>query len=347
MQRTRWLSRLGAWFAPSGAWALRLLAVVAGVGVLFSVLWFIPTPYYITAPGAAIDTSRLITTPGGEAHRGRLYMLVLNTDRANLLWYLEAKVDHRSSLETKEQFLGNVPDYDKYLELTRQMMADSQKTAKAIALHQLGYGLGVQAVGAEITDLGTGSPVAGLLQKGDVIVEAGGKPVRNTADLTTFMKGISPGTKVDLRLRRNGQELSLTVPTIESAVADRKGTAAFVIFIKDSLLFDLPVDVEIQPGAVTGPSAGLMFTLQIIDQMTPGGITGNRVIAGTGTIEANGSIGPIGGIQQKVYTAEAAGASVMFVPRGNYADAQKVATRVELVPVDTYGDALTWLQQHR
>lgn len=340
------MQRIRDWLDRWSLWLRRFVAVLAGLAMLSAALWFIPTPYYVTAPGAAIDTSRLIAVPGGQQHRGHLYMLVLNTDQANLFWYLEAKIDRRSDLETKAEFLGSIPDYDKYLEMTRQMMEDSQKTAKAIALQQTGYGRGVQTNGAEVTDLGTGSPAQHFLQKGDVIIEANGQPVRRALDLTTIMVSIKPGTAVPVKLRRGTQELSLNVPTVESSSPDRRGSAAFVVFIKDSLQFDLPLDVQIKPGSITGPSAGLMFTLQIIDQLTPGGIVGDRIVAGTGTIEADGSVGVIGGVQQKVYTAEAAGASVMFVPRGNYDDARKVAASIQLVPVNTYKDALQWLKEH-
>jgi len=119
------------------------------------------------------------------------------------------------------------------------------------------------------------------------------------------------------------------------------------IFIKDYLVFDVPIPVQIRSGLITGPSAGLMFTLQIIDQLTPGGLTGDMVIAGTGTIEHDGSVGSIGGVRQKVFAAEVAGASVIFVPRENYPAAAAAATRIQVVPVDNVRDALNWLNQQK
>ena len=125
---------------------------------------------------------------------------------------------------------------------------------------------------------------------------------------------------------RGGEEL--TADAAHPGVAGGRaaeGTAVFGITIQDELEFDDDaVPVEIRSGSIFGPSAGLMFTLQIIDQLTPGGLT-DLVVAGTGTIEPDGRVGRIGGVQQKVYTAEAAGADLMFVPRGNYEEAAAVA----------------------
>jgi len=340
------LALLRTWLSRRGASARRLISLVLAFGVGFSILWFTPTRYFVTAPGAAIDTSRLVQVTGGQARAGHLYMLILSTQPANLFWYLYAKLDPRAELETKEEFLVGYEDYGKYVELTRQMMANSQHAAPAVALQLLGYGQGVRSAGVRITELVPGSPVKGVLQKGDVITEVRGQLVLSQSDLRDALSRITPGTPVPMQVKRGSQVLSLVVPTAEHTDPERKGTAAILAFIMDELSFDIPIPVKINAGPISGPSAGLMFTLQIIDQLTPGGISGGLKVAGTGTIEPDGKVGRIGGVQQKVYTAEAAGADVLFVPRGNYADAAKVATRVSLVPVDTVRDVLDWLKGH-
>lgn len=329
-------------------WARRLGVASALLAIVGGILFYTPTPYYITAPGAAIDTSRLISVQGGEAHRGHLYMLVLNTQPANLFWYLYAQVDNRAELETKEEYMGTIEDYSKYLEMTRQMMSDSQRTARAIALQQLGYGRGVIPSGLRITGFATESRARETLQEGDLILTADGVALATRSDLQEVLAKHRPGDQITVGLRRGEQELSVPVTTMEAPEADRKGQPVLGVFIEQVLEFDdAALSVEIHSGAITGPSAGLMFTLQIIDQLTPGGLVPDVVVAGTGTIEPDGSIGEIGGVQQKVYTAEAAGAGIMFVPRANYEDARAVAKRVEVVPVDTIRDALSILSQMR
>lgn len=336
-----------AWYSRRRPWVRRLLVLGLLIGVAGGVLGFTPTPWYITAPGAAIDTSRMITVQGGKPHRDNLFMLIVQTEPANLFWYLYARLDRRAVLESPQEFLGpGIEDYQEYLEETRRMMADSQATAKAVAEQLLGYGKGAVPSGVEITNFLPDSPAAAVLKKGDVIVEAAGRPVRSRADLTAVLTATPAGKSVPVRVRRGGAEASLVVPTGEQTDPARKGQAAFGVYIADSLNFDVPIPVDIHAWEITGPSGGLMFTLQIIDQLTPGGITGGVPIAGTGTVQADGSVGPIGGVQQKVYTAETAGAKVMFVPRKNYQDAKQVATRIELVPVDRVQDALAWLKEH-
>lgn len=339
------MSLIRSWWSRRSLWTRRLILSIIGFFTLLTTLLVWPTPLYITAPGAAIDTSRLVQVEAGKPHRGRLLMLVVTTQPATLFWYMYGKLDSRAVLETEREFLGEIPDYQKYLELTRQMMADSQSTAKAVALELLGYGQGVRSLGVKVTDLTTGSPSAGHLQGGDLIVAAQGRPVTRVADLTAVMRGVAPGSLVELKIRRGDQFLTLSVPTQEHP--DRPRTAALGIFIKDELSFDIPIPITVRSGAITGPSAGLMFTLQIVDQLSAEPISGRLVVAGTGTVEADGSVGRIGGVQQKVFTAEAAGADLIFVPRGNYEDARKVATRIEVVPVDHVRDALEWLNRKR
>lgn len=321
----------------------RLFWSAAGILLLAAALWFVPTPYYVLAPGAAIDTSSVVTVEGGHPRRGGLYMLIVTNRPANLFWYLYSKVDSRAELQTRTEFLGNIPDYQQYRVLTRRMMENSQLMAKALGLKWAGRGTGVEQIGAEITGLLAGSPVQGVLQPGDIITEVEGEPVRSAEELAARVRRLTPGTPVVLTLVRGEQQLTLKVPTGAHSDPQRQGEAALGVFITDAFRFDLPVPVQIRTGEITGPSAGLMFTLEIVDQLSPSGITGGLRVAGTGTVEPDGRVGPIGGVQQKVFTAEAAGADVMLVPRENYEEALAAATQIQLVPVSTVEEALTWL----
>jgi len=332
------------WYRQLDAWVRRLLALSSLIAVVGAVLVYTPTDYYVTAPGAAIDTSRLVMVENGDPHRGRLYMLVVNTQPANLFWYLYAKLDRRAVLQTKEEYLGSFETYREYVEWSRREMDDSQRTARAVAFELLGFGEGVRSVGVRVVGILADSPVRGALHAGDVITALNGERVTDVVSLRSRLAEVPAGTQVHATVLREGAELALVLPTRASTEPGREGTAVLGITIQDELDFDDDaVPVEIRSGRIFGPSAGLMFTLQIIDQLTPGGLT-DRVVAGTGTIEPDGRVGVIGGVQQKVYTAEAAGAELMFVPRGNYADAVAVATRVEVVPVDHVRDALDWLR---
>lgn len=338
------MPRIVTWYGRRSAWFRRLVLFLFSVTILGLVLWFTPTPYYITAPGAAVDTSRLVRVAGAEVRRDRLYMLIVTTRPANLLLYLYHLADSRSYLESREEFLDGLPDYEEYVESTRRMMTDSQNTAKAVAEQLLGYGRGATPIGVQITAITTYSQVRGILALDDVIVAMDGKPVRKQADLREILAAKTPGAVVAVRVRRGGRELDLHVRTVEHPDPEYKGRALLGVQIEDSLIYDVPIPVEIKPGAITGPSAGLMFTLQIIDQLSPEPLAGDLLVAGTGTVEWDGRVGAIGGVKQKVYTAEAAGAQVIFVPVDNYPDASEAATRIQVVPVETVQDALDWLR---
>ena len=113
-----------------------------------------------------------------------------------------------------------------------------------------------------------------------------------------------------------------------------------------STVLNFPFSLVISSGDISGPSAGLMWALGVSDVLTPGDLTGGRVIAGTGAIGPDGTVYPIGGVQEKVVTAKAHGATVFFVPVQDAADARRAATGITLVPVKTYADALHWLLTH-
>nr|PZN44721.1 MAG: hypothetical protein DIU70_02005 [Bacillota bacterium] len=123
--------------------------------------------------------------------------------------------------------------------------------------------------------------------------------------------------------------------------------AALGLLVRDAYAVDLPLAVELEPGGITGPSAGLIFSLEIVEQLTGEPLAGDLRVAGTGAVDPEGRVGPVGGVAQKVYTAEAAGARVLFVPRENYEEARAVATRVEVVPVGSVAEAVAWLRAHR
>jgi Lon-like protease len=330
------------WYRRRSLLARRFLVSASLLLVLISLLWFTPTRLYVTAPGAAIRTEQLVRVPGGRENPGRLMLLVVAAQPANLFWYLYARVDPRVELETRRQFLGTIPNYREYVRLNRLEMADSQQTAMAVALQVLGLGAGVTPEGVHVVSLQPGAPAAAYLQPDDILLAVTGTAVRSVEQLREQMRAVEPGAAVDLTVQRAGGVQSLRVPTYEDP--DRPGQALIGAIIKTTYHFDIPVPIQIKAGSITGPSAGLIFALTIIDKLTEGGIKGGLSVAGTGTILPDGRVGPVGGVAQKVFTAEAAGAQVLFVPRSGYAEAAAAATRITVVPVDTIHDALDWLR---
>ncbi len=327
---------------------LAIFAVIIVASGLTIVLLHTPAQpaYFYVGPGAAYDTARLVTVEkGSKPLSGHLYILTVNTQPASLFWRLYARLDSRGGLQPARDFLGGYPNYAEYLEDEAQMMLDSQMTAIVVAEQAAGLPARIEPQGAEVKNTLKGAPAEGILERGDIVIRVGATPVYSAEDLRRALAQYGPGDPVALTVRRGAATQSVTVTP--RPAADDKLRAELGVYIDDARpKFEIPVPVKYSSGEITGPSAGLMFCLQIISQIQGKDIARGLVVTGTGTISAGGRVGPIGAVTQKVHTAEAAGADVMFLPRENYDEASKVKTRLRLVPVDTLQDALTWLQSY-
>ena len=187
-------------------------------------------------------------------------------------------------------------------------MTSSQDAATAAALTELGY----DVTDAVVAGVDKGSPADGTLQKGDVILAVDGTKVANSNELVAAVKSADVGAPIEFDVRRKGTDLQLSVTPREVDGAPQVGIQV------GTQTTDFPVDVTIGiDPAIGGPSAGLMFSLGIYDTLTKGSLTDGKTIAGTGTIDAAGVVGPIGGIQQKIVGARDAGAELFLVPPDN------------------------------
>ena len=187
------------------------------------------------------------------------------------------------------------------------------------------------------------SPAAAALVPGDIIVAVDGTAVEFAGDVIAALAGRRPGDSIVLGVDRNGQ---LVEEMVTLGASPGEPTRAFLGVSLETvdLEVDTPDDVAIETRNVGGPSAGLMFTLGIIDALTADDLTRGHRIAGTGTIHLDGDVGPIGGVRQKVIAARDAGAGYVLVPTGNLADALDAAgDDIEVVAVDTVDDALGFL----
>lgn len=308
--------------AAVGTWS----AVVALV--LLLVLSFLPTAYVIQQPGPVFNTLGttadaagkqvpLISVSGAKTYptAGALDLLtvqVVGNRQQTPSWMQLAAAwfqPSRAVLPLDAIF----PDGQTVKQSDQEnaaMMVDSQKEATAAALKELGY-----TVTPRITvySLTADSAAAGLLHAGDVITAANGTAV---TDATTLREVIAAakGTPVALTVERDGTDRTVHVTPREQ---DVDGTPTWLIGVTLTTDFHFPIDVKLQLNNVGGPSAGMMFALGIIDTLTPGQLNGGHRVAGTGTIDAAGTVGPIGGIQQKMFGAKDNGAQYFLAPAAN------------------------------
>jgi len=334
---------------PATRRQLTLLLAVAGIaaGVLAAAL--IPVPYVILSPGPTLNT--LSARPGGKyliqisGHptyptNGHLNLVTVSyqggpANSLNLFTALQGWLSPNEAVVPQEELFPTNQTQQQVTRQDTQQMVSSQQLAQAAALCQLG----IKFRTIDTVDfVQSGMPAAGVLHKGDIITAVDGKPVTCKTPTGTLIKARAPGSTVALTVDRNG-----VTHTFRLKTANVKGNAVVGVGVFESYRF--PFQVKISVGDIGGPSAGLMFALGIIDKLTPGNLTGGKFIAGTGEITANGAVGPIGGIQQKMAGARAAGATVFLTPAGNCRDtAGAVPQGLRLIKVSTLAGAVRELK---
>ena len=223
---------------------------------------------------------------------------------------------------------------------SQEEMTQSQKIAAAVALRYLGYKVKVKTSGVAVTAVFPGTPADGKLEVGDVVVSVNGKPVKTTDELRRAMSTVKVGAGVTFGVRRSGGVQTVSLQTIEST--DEPKHAIVGVQIEQSASIDLPVDVRIDTGSIGGPSAGLAFALDIVDELGTDVDDDKRIVV-TGALDLDGSVAAIGGIKQKTIAARDADADLFLVPDDNAADARRYADGLGVVPVSTFREALSGL----
>jgi PDZ domain-containing protein len=223
-------------------------------------------------------------------------------------------------------------------QIDQQDMAHSQQIAAAVALKAAGKNVIMRPTGALIDGVAAGAPADGKLHPDDVIVAIDGTPVRTRQDVFVAMKKHKIGDQVTFTVRRGKQTLTQTLGTIASD--DLPKRAVVGIAVEPALDIQLPVHVAIDAGGVGGPSAGLAFALDVLEELGHNVLHGHK-IAATGEIFPDGSVGPIGGIKQKVIGARDAGVDAFLVPAGDNARYAKAhAEGLKIIPVESFPQAL-------
>lgn len=316
-----------------------LLALLLSAGLLSGLFW--PTSQMVTYPGLAINMNRYVHVEGGQPHGEIMGLLVFDRPAFPADW-LYAKLFPAYSfrpIETLGMSLGQ------YESLVRDMKTEADQLGSAIAFQEAGIGVGIRRNGAKVVLVDTEGPASGKLKPGDIIVQVNEAEVTTMADLRAQMADVAPGSTVRLVLLREGVSVSREVLT--KGNPEQPGQAIMGIQVMDSLQPDLPLAVTFRRYIAHegGPSHGAALALTLLDQLIPGGVTHGRRVAVTGTIDADGNIGRIGGIRQKAFTAKRDGADVFFVPAGQEGEAQAGAPELRIIPVGTFDEMLSWLRK--
>ena len=323
----------------SSAIALVLVLVVAVVRV----------PYVALAPGPTFNTlgvddkgTPVISVTGHQVYddTGHLNMTTISVVvPLTLAQAMRGWFRHDYAVVPRDAIYPPDKSTDEVRKEDEADFKESQSNATTAALRYLGYKGTLRVIADSVRK---GAPADGVIKAGDAILTVDGKPVTGKTRLVELITAHQPGESVELGLLRSGKPMTVRVGT--AAMTEKDGTVRPVIGVTPLERVDFPVKVTISLGDIGGPSAGLMFALGIIDKLEPGSLTDGRFIAGTGTIDAAGKVGPIGGIQQKLIGAKRKGATVFLVPADNCAEAlSSPPDGLKLVKVSSLRSALTEL----
>ncbi len=305
--------------------------------LLVGVLAF-PKSYVLISPGSARGVDSLISVAPDHSYEpsGDFFLLSVSVAQTRFLGEaLSGWVDDDVDVHETEEVFGTASPQE-YREQNVAAMSDSKQVAMYVALRRLGYEVTENGDGVFVNDIDPTVPAAEVLRQGDVVVEADGTKTLLMGDLVDVIEAHKPGDLLTLRVRRQGAERDVSAKLVE-----REGRTILGVLIETAnQSFNYPFEVSIDSENIGGPSAGLAFTLGLIDRLTDGELAGGAEVAVTGTIQPDGSVGLVGGIRQKALAARRAGATLMLVPKAELAEAKRNAGDLEVRGVQTLDDAL-------
>jgi PDZ domain-containing protein len=335
-----------------------VVAVLIAVAAFVIATSLISAPYTELVPGDAQPVAGLITVPHGSGHPidGKVLLTDVGVQSLHYLEYYYAKLfpNRDNAIFPTGEITGNLPNSE-FVAQGVVDMAESQLTAKSVAFRQLGYAVPERDIGVTLYVIDPGSPAWKTLQVGDVVSSIDNVPTTNPVALQNAVRAHQPGDTVTIRVGSitnplPGHDVSVRLGSI---TADNKKVAFLgigdpatpIAAMGTQPQYDFPFPVSINSDDIGGPSAGLAWTLGILNALSGGNITGGRIVAATGTIRPDGSVGDVGGVQQKTVAVNDAGATVFLVPQPELSTARAMAGRnLKVFAVGTLAQALNDLE---
>ena len=315
-----------------------LITALLAIGVMAT-----PLPYVVLKPGPTVNTLGSdngkeviqVTNADTSTSTGQLRLTTVGVQpEVELVWAIRGWLSNQQAVVPRELIYPPNQTEKQVEQQNAQEFQTSQSSAETVALRELGY-----PVETFVTEVTAGGPSVGVLQKDDVITAVDGTTVTSRDKLTELVRAKPAGTALTVAYTRGGKAGTAKIATQVDKDSDTPR-----IGVQIDQRQPHPFTVKIDLDEIGGPSAGLMFTLGIIDKLRPADLTGGKIIAGTGTIDYDGNVGPIGGIPQKLVGAKEAGAQIFLVPADNCAEALRNAVPgLPMAKVATVQDALTAL----
>lgn len=335
---------------------LAIWSSVVGLGLLVSgviAAAVVQVPYWSLSPGAIRDTAAVISVDGVETYpfEGSIaFTTVSNNGRLSVLQLAVAWFDPDATIIHEDEFLVGT-DREQNRQINLQLMDMSTQNASYVALSRLGYDVATVGTGAMVIRVEEGSAAEGVLEVGDTIVEVDGSAIELAEELVEAIGGLPPGTEVAMAVQPlDGSDIDERTVVLGAREDDPARGFLGVSPTTRDLAFEFPFQIRFATGGVGGPSAGLAYTLALLDMLTPGDLTGGLDLAITGTIDRDGNIGPIGGLEFKTIAARNDGYDLFIVPASSTPEDLELAyeragDRLEIVEVSHLDEVLDLLEE--
>ncbi len=328
----------------------KFLLVALSLFIVITTLSFVPTDYYFMSPGPPYQWEIEYGEVDNFLFEGNLFQLTVRRDEANVLIYAWSLLNDSYDLYPREVILPDGVSPKELTEISIQNMRTSENVAIAVALKNLGYEIETKGDGVLVVGLLDDSPVKDKLKKGDLLNSINNTEIFSATEFISTLRTYSIGESVSIGLLREvdkvKEQMYIETTLIEHVEYKGEPMVGFLATTVNER-FDFPFEIDIKTGNVGGPSAGLMMALNVYNNLIPEDITNSMIVAGTGTIEIDGSVGPVGGIKQKIIAAKRAGAELILVPVANFEEAKPFETdKTEIVAVDSFDKALSVILQY-
>ncbi|NVY95713.1 PDZ domain-containing protein [Lactobacillus sp. DCY120] len=333
----------------------KILGLVVLVVVLLGIcLW--PWSGVIEAPGTADAVSSVVKVKKHGPHdSGRFLFTTVTLKRLNLLTWLQARNNPFQTQQTQKEIMGHNTRQE-YTQVQSFWMDSSLQNATIAAFKEAHHKYRRKYVGAYVTDVLPQSHFFKKLRVGDNLIALNGQKIHSVQGAIGYLKKQPQDKKIKVTYRRDKQRHIVYEKLTFLKTQKRFGLG---LSLADNFKMKTKPDVLMEAGNIGGPSAGLMFALQVYQQVSSHNLTQQRLIAGTGTIDPQGQVGPVGGIEKKVYAAWQQRAKIFFTPapqaqekktETNYYQAQKAAQKLQasmkIVPVHNLNEAINYLETH-
>lgn len=327
----------------------RKIVIAAIVVVVLILLSFVNLPIWAVAPGKAQEVASLIKIEGASntPKSGHIFMTDVSLGPVSPVQWLLDKMNSNVELVPSSAILGNSPP-SSFIPTQLDEMKQSKQAATVAALSYLGYDLNI-INGALIAGIAKVSVVSSVLHVGDLITDVNGTTITSARQFVSVVSTFKPKDSVKISYipaalvanRGSSGSVAKTVSVTLGSRPDDASKPYLGINITDGVSYNTPFKVTISTPGIGGPSAGLAFTLGIIDRIEGGGLTKGNTIAATGTISPDGSVGDVGGVPQKTITVERAGAKLFLVPPQEFnAAMSKASPELKVEAVSTLKQAV-------